>query len=222
MQAQFKALLFGSAGLSGDEKVIKAAQDMFKAFAAGDRKAIHPNIRASVYAIALQNGGEAEYDVIWNEYLTATNADERNTALRSLGHAKGENLIKRTTELPLDSHVKGQDVYLPVIGLRSEAEGIKALWAWMKTDWEKIVVKCPASLTMLGTMVSVCTASFTKEEHLKDVQAFFELKDNKGYKKVLEQSIDSIQAKVSWLKRDGEDVRAYLEKEGHFGTAGKL
>lgn len=33
---------------------------MFEKFAAGDKKAIHPNIRGSVYAIVLQNGGEKE------------------------------------------------------------------------------------------------------------------------------------------------------------------
>lgn len=57
---QFKAMLFGAAGLSGDEKVIKAAKEMFKKFAAGDKKAIHPNIRGSVFAINLKYGGEAE------------------------------------------------------------------------------------------------------------------------------------------------------------------
>ena len=56
IEAQFKALLFGSAGLAGDDKIIKAAQDMFGKFADGDKQAIHPNIRGSVYAIALQNG----------------------------------------------------------------------------------------------------------------------------------------------------------------------
>lgn len=41
-------------------RVVKAALDMFAKFAAGDQKAIHPNIRGSVYAIALDNGGEKE------------------------------------------------------------------------------------------------------------------------------------------------------------------
>ena len=33
---------------------------MFEKFAAGDKRAIHPNIRGSVYAIVLENGGEKE------------------------------------------------------------------------------------------------------------------------------------------------------------------
>lgn len=57
---QFKAMLFGSAGLSGDKVIVKAAQDMFAKFAEGDKTAIHPNIRSSVYAIVLKYGGKKE------------------------------------------------------------------------------------------------------------------------------------------------------------------
>ena len=222
LEAQFKALLFGSAGLSGDPKVIGAAQDMFKRFAAGDRKAIHPNIRASVYSIALQNGGEAEYDVVLNEYRTAKDADEKNTALRSLGRAKGRKLLSRTVALPLTAEVKSQDVYAPLIGMRSDAEGINVLWEWMKENWPAIKEKCPPALTMLSTVVSVCTSSFTHKEHVEEIQGFFADKDRKGFEKKLEQSLDGVRAKASWLERDGEDVRAWLEKEGLLGAKEKL
>jgi aminopeptidase 2 len=57
---QFKALLFGSAALCNDEKIKSAAFDMFNKFKAGDRSAIHPNIRSSVYAVALTYGGVPE------------------------------------------------------------------------------------------------------------------------------------------------------------------
>lgn len=58
IQQQFKALLFGSAGMAGDKKVVEAAFDMFGEFCNGNKKAIHPNIRGSVYGIVLQEGGE--------------------------------------------------------------------------------------------------------------------------------------------------------------------
>ena len=179
IQAQFKSLLFGNAGLSGDSRIIRAAQDMFQNFAAGDRKAIHPNIRSSVYAIALQNGGEKEYDIILNEYRTAKDADERNTALRSLGRATDAHLIKRTLALPLSDEVKGQDVYIPISALRNDPKGIEALWEWMKVNWEPLQKKCPPGLTMLGSIVQICTSGFTHEDQLKDVTQWFEDRSTK-------------------------------------------
>ena len=52
--------MFESAGLFGDKTVIEAAQDMFAKFTQGDKSAIHPNIRESVFAINLVYGGEKE------------------------------------------------------------------------------------------------------------------------------------------------------------------
>lgn len=173
IESQFKALLFGNAGLAGDEKIIKAAQDMFKKWAAGDRKAIHPNIRGSVYAIALQNGGDQEFDALLNEYKTSKDADERNTALRSLGRSRGEELINRALSLPLSDMVKGQDVYMPIGGLRNDKEGIEALWRYLKGNWDALNKKCPASLGMLSTIVQICTGGFVSEEQLAEVRTWF-------------------------------------------------
>ena len=60
IEQQFKAMLFGVAGGAGDKIIIKAAQDMFAKFAKGDKAAIHPNIRSSVFSIVLKNGGKEE------------------------------------------------------------------------------------------------------------------------------------------------------------------
>ena len=222
IQAQFKALLFGSAGLCGDEKVIEAAKTMFKNFAAGDKKAIHPNIRGSVYAIVLRDGGDKEFDTILNEYHTASNADERNTALRSLGRVKDEKLIQRALALPLSNDVKGQDVYLPIAGLRNDAAGIVALYGWMKDNWEAIEKKCPPGLSMLSNIVQMCTSGFTSEEQLKDVRAYFDGKSTKGFDRALEQSSDAIRAKAGWLKRDRGDVEGWLQSNGYLSKGEKL
>ncbi|KAF1984582.1 hypothetical protein K402DRAFT_422789 [Aulographum hederae CBS 113979] len=215
IEQQFKSLLFGSAGLAGDQAVQKASFDMFAKFKNGDRSAIHPNLRASVYAIVLTEGGEEEYNAILNEYRTASTSDERNTALRSIGRAKKPELIKKTLTLPLSDEVKGQDIYLPLGGLRSHKEGIVELWAWMKDNWDALEKKLPPGLTMLGSVVSICTSSFTHEEHIKDIKAFFDERSTKGFNQSLAQSIDSISAKGKWIERDSKDVEQWLRENGY-------
>ena len=221
IEAQFKGLLFGSAGLAGDDKIIKAAQEMFAKFANGDKKAIHPNIRGSVYAIALQNGGSKEYDILLNEYHTAQDADERNTALRSLGRVKDTTLIQRSLDLPLSEDVKGQDVYMPISGLRNDKQGIEMLWEWMKKNWEPLNVKCPASLGMLGSIVQISTGGFTHQDQLNAVRAFFDGKSTKGFDRSLEQVSDGVTAKARWLQRDGKDVEEWLTENGYLRKEGE-
>ncbi|PSK43729.1 Aminopeptidase 2 [Elsinoe australis] len=209
---QFKSLLFSSAALAGDEKTKAAAFDMFEKFKQGDTSAIHPNLRGGVYAVVLQNGGESEYDTILNIYRTAKTSDERNTALRAIGRANKPELIKRTLELPLSKEVKEQDIYLPLGGLRTHKEGIVALWNWMKDNWDTIQSKLPPGLSMLGSVVSLCTSSFTSEAQIKEIDDFFKERSTKGFDQSLAQSFDAIRAKEGWLKRDRDDVEGWLRE----------
>ncbi|EPE27699.1 Metalloproteases (zincins), catalytic [Glarea lozoyensis ATCC 20868] len=222
IEQQFKGMLFGSAGMSGDETCKKAAKEMFAKFAAGDKSAIHPNIRGSVFGMALKYGGKEEYDTILATYRESKNADERNTALRSLGRAKDPELIKRTIALPFSGEVKEQDVYLPISALRTHPEGIEALFSWMTENFEVLQQKFPAGLSMLGSIVSICTSSFTSQKDLDRVHKFFEGKSTKGFDQSLAQSSDAIRAKAAWLERDRKDVADWVANYQGKGVKSEL
>lgn len=209
---QFKSLLFGAAASSGDEKTKQAAFDMFEKFIAGDRAALHPNLRSSVFAIVLQNGGKKEYDALVNEYETAKASDERNTALRSLGRASDPELIQRTLDYSLSKHVKDQDLYLPLAGLRAHRAGIEALYTWLKENYDLLRERMPPSFTLFGSVVSMATSPFTKKDQLADVEKFFDGKSTKGFDRNLAQSYDAIKAKIGWLERDSKDVEKWLQQ----------
>lgn len=147
-----------------------------------------------------------------NEAIHAATADERNSALRSLGRAKSPDLIQRTLDFSLSKDVKGQDIYLPLMALRSHQEGCNALWKWVKENWAELEKRLPPSLSMLSSVVSISTSSFTHSEHIEDIKAFFADKSTKGYDMSLSQSIDAISAKTAWLERDSEDVQGWLRE----------
>lgn len=147
-----------------------------------------------------------------NESIKAATADERNSALRSLGRAKSPELIQRTLEFALSKDVKGQDIYLPIQALRSHQEGCYALWNWVKDNWAELEKRLPPSLSMLSSVVSITTSSFTHREHIKDIEKFFSDKSTKGFDMSLSQSIDAISAKAAWLERDSEDVKQWLKE----------
>jgi aminopeptidase 2 len=212
---QFKSLMFSAAGIAGDEKVVTAAKEMFSKFKTGDRSAIDPNIRSAVYNIVLANGGAEEYEAVYNEFQNAPTADEKNVALRCLGRAKSPELIQRTLGLALSDKVKAQDVYLPIASLRTHAEGVKALWQWITSNWEPLVDRLPPSLGMLGTVVQISTSAFTTKAQIADIEKFFAGKSTKGFERVLNQSLDSIKARSNWVERDAEVVKAWLKENGY-------
>ena len=221
IQSQFKSLMFGSAGLAGDQKIQAAAKEMFSKFMAGDYGAVHPNLRSSVFAMAVRDGGVKEWDALLARYHSAPTSDEKNTCLRSLGRAKSPELVKKTLDLALSGEVKMQDVYMPIGGLGTTSGGIERRWEWMCKNWDELVEKLPPSMTMLSSVVSICVAGFTGEKQLAAVEDFFKDKDKKGFDRSLQQSLDSIRAKGNWLQRDREDVLGWLKENGYL-EKGKL
>ncbi|KAK0746141.1 peptidase family M1-domain-containing protein [Schizothecium vesticola] len=215
IQQQFKAMLFGSAGLTGDQAVIDSAKEMFKKFAAGDKAAVHPNIRNSVFSMALKYGGVEEYDAVLRTYRESTSADERNTALRCLGRSEDPALIKRTLDLLFSGEVKDQDIYMPTAGLRAHPKGVEALFTFMTENWDELVKKLPPALSLLGSMVTICTSGFTKPEQLARVEKFFADKSTNGFDQSLAQSLDAVRSKISWLERDRDDVATWLKENGY-------
>lgn len=212
MTQRLKGLMFGKAAIAGDERTKAAAFEKFNKFISGDRGAIEPNLRGSVFAVVLTYGGEAEYDALVKEYQTAKQSSERNTALRSLGISNDPKLIQRTLDYTLSKEVKTQDLYMPIAGLRAHKEGIVALWAWLKENWDTITQRLPPGSSLMGDVVAMSTSSFTQEEQVADVRRFFAEKGAKGFDLELAQSLDSIKAKQNWLGRDKQDVEEWLIK----------
>jgi len=152
-----------------------------------------------------------QYDIVLDTYRNSTNSDERNTALRTIGRAKQPELIKRTLALPFGGEVKEQDVYMPISALRTHPEGIEALYGWMTDNWTEISKRFPAGLSMLGSIVGMCTSSFSTYKDVERVQGFFADKSTKGFDQALAQSLDAIRAKAAWLERDTADVKQWVE-----------
>ncbi|KAI1428301.1 peptidase family M1-domain-containing protein [Xylaria sp. FL1777] len=215
IEQQFKAMLFGAAGMAGDKEIIAAAKDMFAKYKAGNSSAVHPNIRGSVYGMVLKYGGKEEYDDLLRVFNASTNTDERNTILRCLGRAKDPELIQRTLDLTLSNEVKSQDIYLPTSGLRSHAEGVEVLFSWLTEKWPEIYKRLSGNPPILGSMVTICTSSFTKPEQLEKVEKFFSNIDTKSFDQPLAQSKDAIRSKISWLDRDRDNVATWVKENGY-------
>ena len=45
---------------TADNRIVKAAQEMFSKWCKGDKSAVHPDLRSAVFGIALKNGGKEE------------------------------------------------------------------------------------------------------------------------------------------------------------------
>lgn len=213
MTQKLKGLLFAASVGAKDPACVSAAKEMFEKYVGGDKEALHPNLRTSVFNCAARDGDEKVFDKILKIYQNPISIEEKLTALRSLGRFEDPKIIETTLSLLLDgSSVRSQDIYIPMQGLRSHPTGVNALFKWMTTNWDAIHKLLPPGLSMLSSVVTLCTSGFTKPEQKEKVEAFFVGKATKGFDQGLAQSLDMIQSKISWVQRDYDNVVDWLKK----------
>lgn len=213
---QLKISLFSAAAVAGHKDVVKYSQDAFKAFVNGDKKAIHPNIRNSVYNAVAKRGNEETFEQFLHIYKNPQSTDEKLAALRSLGRFKDPKILRKATDLLLKTDIiKPQDIYVPMQGMRGHKVGIETLWTWLTENWDEVYKLLPPGLSMLGSVVTISSSGFTTEKQKEEVRQFFSTKDTKGYDQALAQSLDMITAKSSWASRDIHVISDWLSTNGY-------
>lgn len=100
---------------------------------------------------------------------------------------------------------------MPISALRTHPAGIEALYGWMTENWDELARRLPAGLSMLGTIVSICTSSFSSQKDIDRIQKFFGERSTKGFDQALAQSLDAIRAKSAWLERDRKDIADWVK-----------
>ncbi|KAI3406353.1 APE2 [Candida oxycetoniae] len=213
---QLKSSLFSSAANADDEKAIAYVKESFEKYIQGDKKAIHPNLRATIFNISAKHGDETTFDELFKIYRNPQSIEEKIAALRSLGRFTKPEIMDKVADLLLQTNIiKQQDIYIPMQGLRAHKGGVERLWKWLTDNWDKVYELLPPGLSMLGSVVTLGTSGFTTEEQKQNVEKFFSTKDTKGYNQGLAQSLDIITAKSKWAKRDSKVINEWLSANGY-------
>ena len=91
--------------------------------------------------------------------------------MRSFGRFTKPEILDKVTGLLLQTDiVKQQDIYIPMQGLRAHKLGVEKLWTWLSENWDQIYILLPPGLSMLGSVVTLGTSGFTKEEQKKKLK----------------------------------------------------
>lgn len=95
----------------------------------------------------------------------------------------------------------------------SSTHGASVLWDWTKENWGRIETSIPVNLRcmVLGTVLD----GLGTREQISDVRAYFEARDSKEYRQVLDQKLEGMEVRTCWAERDAEDVKTWLLSHGY-------
>lgn len=207
--ALLRSLILSGAGRYGDKEVIARAQKMFTTIHQG-KNPIPADLRGVVYGIVAQYGGMTEFADLVRTHNVATLHEEKNRIAASLGRFKDKNILKKVLEFSLSKDVRSQDAWRLTSGVVSNTRGRELGWKFLKQNWS-VFLERYGEQKSLSYVVSPL-GSHTANQTANDIEKFFKKNPAPGAERALQQALERIRAKSSWLARDGRKLEKWLQK----------
>ncbi|CZT45553.1 related to (AAP1)-alanine/arginine aminopeptidase [Rhynchosporium secalis] len=211
LTGQLRARLIMTAGMNGHEKTIAEAKRRFELYVSGENKtAIHSNLRAAVYALVIRYGGKTEFDYLKSEWHSTSSLDGQETILRELGHIQDPSLLPAYLAL-LFNDVATQDMHTGAVALAANPRTRTALWKYLQSNFDSIKDRLGKNMVVLDRFILSCLNCFSDRETEKEIKAFFEGRDNRGYDRTLAIVGDTILGRATYRERDGKVILEWLQ-----------
>ncbi|KAG9123895.1 Aminopeptidase 2 mitochondrial [Ceratobasidium sp. 392] len=212
---QLRALAITQASTADDKSVLEELRSRFAHFhETGDDSKIHADLQRITYRIAVQHGGEKEYEAIKKIAENPPTPSAKIAAMLAMTQAQDKSLTEKTLQYMLTSAglsqiVKDQDMMYYFAGLSSNRASRRRIAEFFKENYEKLYKRFEGNFS-LSYLVKYGFDSFSSEADAQNVENFFKDKDTSKFNLALAQTLDSIRASDKWLNRSKEDVAQWL------------
>jgi len=161
----------------------------------------------------MRNGGQAEFDQMVKLFKDeSAQPEEKLRALRAIGLAKDEHLIKKALDYALSSDVRSQDVHTLMSACATTAHGRDLTWNYLKTHWTVVVDKVAAGNFLLARVVAYVTQSFSTTARADEVEEFFKTRTLAAIERTVSQCLESIRANAHFLQNNLQETTAWLKQ----------
>ncbi|KXN92312.1 Aminopeptidase 1 [Leucoagaricus sp. SymC.cos] len=194
-----RTLAITEAAAAHDSKVIKELQARFEHYLkTGDDSRIPADLQRVIYGTAVVNGGRAEYDAVVALHDKPKSPSARIAAIIAMCSTHDTDLLKETFEF-IKTKSRDQDILQYFRGVSNNIKMRRTLITFFKIEYEMIMKRFGGSFSM-PYLFSFSFSVLSSEKDLKETEAFFSDKDTSSYNLALNQSVDSIRARIQLLE----------------------
>ncbi|KAG9489176.1 hypothetical protein GDO78_005267 [Eleutherodactylus coqui] len=177
---------------------------------------IHPNLRSTIYCNAIAQGGEDEWNFLWEQFNTTTNAQEADKLRAALACSKEPFILNRLLEYSLDPNkIRRQDTLSTITNVANNVVGQNLAWDFIRANWKTLVDNIGGGMSF-GNVISGVSRRFNTDFDLQQLQDFkkFNTDNNIGFGTAtltLEQAIEKTRANIVWVKQNKDAVQNWFE-----------
>jgi puromycin-sensitive aminopeptidase len=202
-----RSLAISRAGRSGNQKIIKEAQNKFLLVQKEGK--ISPDIRGAIYSIIATHGNKKEYELFIKLYKKETLHEEKNRIGSALGDFTNPKILEKVCIFAMSKEVRMQDTVGILSSVGVNPLGRDVWWNFIERNWKTLVSRYGEGGLTLGRAVKAISGS-AEEHHLKSFKKFFANHEAPGAKRSIEQVIERLEGNIAWLKRDGKVIHSFL------------
>ncbi|TSW48749.1 Glutamyl aminopeptidase [Bagarius yarrelli] len=198
----------------GDTEILSQASDIFKKWINGEISSVPVNLRLLVYQYGMKNSGtEASWEIMFQRYLSATLAQEKDKLLYGLASIENVLLLNRLLEASKnESIVRSQDLFTLVRYVSFNKYGESMAWDWVTLNWDYLVKRYTITDRNLGRLLNRISTSYNTELQLWKMEHFFALHPNAGAGETpRKQALEQVRSNIEWVKRNQDEIHAWLE-----------
>ncbi|XP_075168089.1 membrane alanyl aminopeptidase [Haematobia irritans] len=153
----------------GRSDCISKSQELFKNL---DNKPVPVNIRSAVYCTAMREATEADFDKLFNKYLTETVATETTLLLNSLGCVKDSKLVAKFYNIILTDQVRRQDKSSALSSLYTENnENVEPCFDLVAGSVDELS-NAMGGISSVASVISNIASRFTTADQQKKLKDF--------------------------------------------------
>ena len=201
--AMLRSALVHAAGILGDEATVTKAEALFSG-----KTALPPDLRASIYHIVAQNGGEKEFKKLVTLYETSTLEEEKDRALRALCGFRDAKFLNRMLDFAFSEKARGQDILKAVNFVWANPFGRSIAWEYLKTHWDSIEKRFGGG--HLFSRFLLPASYMTTTDEANDIANFFKRRKAPGIERTIAQAVEQIRSNAAWYARDEKKLAEFL------------
>lgn len=186
-------------GKMNDDDVTDEALRRYKKFLKSP-SSISPDLVEPILSIAAWNGNSKTHAELTKLYKNAKTMEEKLRFLGALCGFKDKKLLLKSLDFSQTSHVRSQNMQLPIMKVAANPYGDKVLWFWLKKNWKNINKKVGHGNPLFNRIVASIT-SVADDSMEKEIKTFFKKNPTPGTERTQSQTLERIRINSKFLRR---------------------
>lgn len=180
-------------------------------------KPIAPNLKKLVYCTSIREGGEAEWEFAYRQYLNTTLASEKNTILDALGCSSKPWLLARYLDYMMqkESGIRKQDGERVFRAVANNIVGHQLAFDYLRFSWKSINKYYGVGFNIISKMVDALTMYMNTPYQLAQLEAFKNDNDLGTAQQAVENAIEIVRGHMRWMDKSYGSVEMWFAQHLH-------